>query len=169
MKYRCLVVLLTGTFLVKVSLGEEVKTMKNSKTTIPKKEKSVSFSPQKSIELKESTVDIQGKKFRKLELDKEAYFVEALDSTNADTEIRVLCQEGHEEIPTAQITSGVKITQRSSLVVEGMRKVCKEAATGQKEVQMDPSVLMGLQIETGKNKNRKWLVSPYGINFKANW
>lgn len=140
---------------------------KKSQATDLKNEKKLTYSPQKTIELKESLVEIQGKKFRKMELEKEAFFVEALDSTNADAEMRVLCQTSQEEIPMAQLTTGVKISKRSSIVIEGIRKVCKEAISGQKEVQMDPSILMGLQIETGKSK--KWLISPFGVNFKANW
>jgi hypothetical protein len=129
----------------------------------------LSHSTVKKMELKESTVDIQGKKFRKLEIDKGAVFVETLDSTAANEEMRVLCQEGHQEIAPAQIVAGAKLTQRSSLVVEGLRQVCKDAAGSRKEISLDPSILVGLQIEAGKSKSRKVIVSPFGINFKADW
>jgi len=131
--------------------------------------KELSKSTLKNIELKESTVDIQGKKFRKLELDNDSVFVETLDSSAANEELRVLCQEGHHEIAPAQVVAGAKLTKRSSLVVEGLRQVCKDAAGSRKEIALDPSILVGLQLEASKNKSRKVIVSPFGINFKADW
>lgn len=144
------------------SLGPTKKTLD--------KQKSISHSITMSIEeIKESTVDIQGKKFRKLELDKGNVFVETLDSTAANDELRVLCQEGHQEITPAQVVAGVKVTQRTSVVVEGLRQICKDIPGSRKEIMLDPAVLVGLQIGLGKNKQQKVIVSPFGVNFKADW
>lgn len=131
--------------------------------------KELTTTPKPTFEVKESTVDIQGKKFKKLELKNEVYFIETLAPTNTNDEIRVLCQQGLGEDSAALVSTGVKVTERSSLVIEGIRQVCKNASNGRKELDVDPSILVGLQIETGKNKKQKWIISPFGINFKADW
>lgn len=124
---------------------------------------------QKIIETKESVVNIQGKKFRKIELQKETFFVEALDSTKANAEMRVLCQQGNHELLPAQVEGGVKTSKRTSLVIEGMRQACKEAAGGRREITIDPAVLGGLQVEFGKEQSKKVIVTPIGVTFKADW
>lgn len=132
-------------------------------------EKQGARSIEKTIVTKESIVDIQGKKFRKIELQKEAFFVEALDSTKENAEIRVLCQQGNREILPAQVQAGVKTTKRAGVVIEGMRQACKEAAGGRKEIAIDPAVLVGLQVEFGKEQSKKVIVTPVGVTFKADW
>jgi hypothetical protein len=131
--------------------------------------KDISRSVEKTIATKESVVDIQGKKFRKIELHQEAFFIEALDSTKVNSEMRVLCQQGSREILPAQVEVGIKTTKRSGVAIEGMRQICKEAVNGRKEISIDPAILVGLQVQFGKEQNKKVIVSPVGITFKADW
>jgi hypothetical protein len=122
-----------------------------------------------TVETKESIVDIQGKKFRKIEWQKESYYVEAIDSTKVNNEMRVLCQQGQREVFPAQVEAGVKTAKRAGFVIEGMRQVCKEAAGGRKEISIDSAILAGLQVEFGKEQNKKVIVTPIGVTFKADW
>lgn len=123
----------------------------------------------KMVNTKESVVDIQGKKFRKIEWQKEAFYIESLDSNKANAEMRVLCQQGTNGIAPAQVGAGVKTGQRSALVIEGIRQVCKEAEAGRREVTLDPAILAGLQVTLGKEENKKIIVSPMGVSFRADW
>lgn len=129
----------------------------------------VARSVNKSIKTKESVVDIQGKKFRKIEVQKEAFYIETLDSTKVNSDIRVLCQQGSGEQLPIQAQVGVKTTKRAQFVIEGMRQVCKDAQGGRREVTLDPAVMAGLQIEFGKEQNKKVIVTPVGLTFKADW
>lgn len=123
----------------------------------------------KKIVTKESTVEIQGKKFRKIELQKEAYYIEAIDSTKANSEIRVLCQQGAKEYLPTQAEVGVKAGKRSSLVIDGIRQICKDAQGGRREISIDPAIMAGLQMDFGKEQNKKVIVTPVGVTFKADW
>ena len=131
--------------------------------------KNIAQTVEKNVETKESTVDIQGKKFRKLEFQNESFFIEALDSTKVNSDLRVLCQQGSREVLPLQVEGGVKTTKRSNVVIQGLRQVCKEAAGGRKEIAIDPAVLLGLQFEFGKEQNKKFIVTPVGLTFKADW
>lgn len=126
-------------------------------------------SVQKLIETKESVVDIQGKKFKKIQVQQEAFFIETIDSTKANSELRVLCQQGSKEVLPAQVEASVKVSKRSGFVIEGMRQVCKDAANGQREIKMDPAIFGGLQLNLGKEADKKLIVSPIGVSFKADW
>ena len=123
----------------------------------------------KVIDTKESLVEIQGKKFHKFEIQKEAFYVEALDSTQTNENLRVLCQQGSREFLPAQVHAGVKTGQRSAIVIEGLRQVCKDAENGRREISLDPAVFAGLQLQLGKEQNRKVIVTPVGITFRADW
>ena len=124
---------------------------------------------EKSLTTKESVVEIQGKRFRKIEIQKEAFYIETLDSSKTNAEIRVLCQQGSGELLPAQAQAGVKTGQRSAFVIEGMRQICKEASGGRREVALDPAIMAGLELKLGKEQNKKVLVTPVGVTFKADW
>lgn len=143
-------------------------TLGESKKSEPKKIDKVNTNTQ-MIDTKESLVDIQGKKFRKIEIRKEAFFVETLDSTQTNSELRVLCQQGDHEVLPAQVQAGIQTVRRTSLVIEGMRQACKEASNGRREISIDPAVLVGLQFNLDQVQNKRILVTPIGVTFKADW
>jgi hypothetical protein len=131
--------------------------------------KQISQSVEESVPTKESTVEIQGKKFRKIEIQKESFYIEAIDSTKANSDIRLLCQQGGTEYLPTQAEVGVKAGKRSAIVIDGIRQVCKAAQSGRREITLDPAVMAGLQIEFGKEQNKKVIVTPIGVTFKADW
>ncbi|MEY4617745.1 MAG: hypothetical protein RJB66_2705 [Pseudomonadota bacterium] len=129
----------------------------------------INRSVEKTFTTKESTVEIQGRKFRKIQIQKESYYIETVDSKQANADIRVLCQQGQSQFLPNQAEVGVKTGKRSAVVIEGIRQVCKEAQGGRREIALDPALMAGLQLQVGKEKNKKIIVSPIGLTFKADW
>jgi hypothetical protein len=140
-------------------------------------EQSVSTS-KKNVITQESIVELQGKIFRKIEYDKNIYYLEMIDSTGATDAYRLMCSRGHDEKLPMQIKAGVKLTERSQFIVEGLRQYCVETKSGPREVALDTRVFAGLQVNLKKDlskkegffKNKKLIITPVdGLVFKADW
>ncbi len=149
--------------------------------------KSVTSNNKKTITVKESIIDIQGKTFRKIEYKNEAYFLELTEgSQNNESNLRVLCQKNisQPEIP-GLVKVGVQTTKRSHFFIEGLKQSCSEVLGGvRKEILVDPRLRVGFQydfkteedyLKSANSKNElfktmKLLVTPIdGVVFKADW
>lgn len=132
----------------------------------------------KNVATQESIVELQGKTFRKIEYKKDIYYLEVIDSTKANEAYRLMCLRGHDEKMPSQVKAGVKVTERSQFIVDGLRQYCDDTHEGKREVLLDSRIVGGLQLDLDKDltkkesffKNKKLIITPVdGLVFKADW
>lgn len=124
----------------------------------------------KEIEIKEALVEIQGKTFKKIEYKSDVVYVELLDPSRANEDMRILCQKGLLDRHSGLVKGGVQVTKRARVYLEGLTRYCRNVES-KKELEFDPEIFVGLQIDIGsEKKNRKIILSPFdGVSFKADW
>jgi hypothetical protein len=132
----------------------------------------------KNVTTQESIIELQGKTFRKIQYDKDIYYLEMIDVSGANEAYRLMCSRGNDEKLPSQVKAGVKITERSQFIVEGLRQYCLETKEGRREIAADTRIVGGLQLDIDKDlakkesilKNKKLIITPIdGLVFKADW
>lgn len=124
----------------------------------------------KEIEIKEALVEIQGKTFKKIEYKSDVVYVELLDPSRANEDMRILCQRGLLDSHSGLVKGGIQVAKRARVYLEGLTRYCRNVES-KKELEFDPEIFVGLQIDIGsEKKNRKIILSPFdGVSFKADW
>jgi hypothetical protein len=173
MKYQFLIL---GLFLVSSFFESHLVFAVNSKTET----KAVDVM-KKNVATQESIVELSGKTFRKIQYEKEIYYLEVLESGGANEAYRLMCLRGNDEKLPTQIKAKAKLTERSQFVVEGLRQYCAETQDGRREVALDLRIIGGVELSLDKPdkeltkkesffKNKKLIITPVdGLVFKADW
>lgn len=123
---------------------------------------------------RESIVEFEGKKFRKIEYKKKVVYLQLLESETSAGDLQVHCGEFPRPAPPSQIQVAVKVTKRSHLFVEGLRQVCENQQGGSRVV-IDPAIRVGFTFEGSPKdilKNKKVFIQPFnglGAGFSAEW
>jgi hypothetical protein len=132
----------------------------------------------KNVSTQESIIELNGKTFRKIQYEKDTYYLEMVDVSGANEAYRLMCSRGHDDKLPAQVKAGVKLTKRSHFIVEGLKQYCAETQEGRREVALDSRIVGGLQFSLEKDlanketflKNKKLIITPIdGLVFKADW
>jgi hypothetical protein len=169
----CILSILTFNFVFAAGGFQSQKSQEGSKTS----PESMAMS-KKNVSTQESIIELQGKTFRKIQYEKDIYYLEMLDSSGANETYRLMCSRGHDEKLPSQVKASVKLTERSEFIVEGLRQYCLETKEGRREIMADSRIFGGLQLNLDKDlskkesvfKNKKLIITPIdGLVFKADW
>lgn len=127
---------------------------------------------------KESVVEYQGRKYRKIEYRNEIFYLSALSDETSGSQLELLCKEQGAPIFNLQspplVLASVKVTKRTAAFIEGLKVACVSGGADNGKLALDPSLRIGLRIEDSPNsaiKNKKVYINPgsLGLGFSGDW
>ncbi len=117
------------------------------------------------VNTKESIIDVNGRKYRKVEYKSDVFYLRLLEpeATGADLEFK--CGTEATLKMENQILISTAITRRTSLFVEGLQQTCKNMNSPGGEVTIDPNIQVGFLFNDSDSKkaifkNKKIFMSP---------
>jgi hypothetical protein len=122
----------------------------------------------KQVETKESIVELNGAKFRKVEYKGEKYYLQIIETAHEGASAQMYCEKDSPVVHPSQTISAVKITTRNKVFVEGLKQTCVDIGNGKKQVAIDPTIAIGFYIgDKPKDflQKKRILLMPTGIGF----
>lgn len=140
--------------------------------------KSVDFSMlprNEKIYTKETIVETDGVKYRKVEFQGQTFYMKLLGAS-ADQDMRVLCAKPGKKESEPLISVGARMTERTSFFVEGLKVACTEGgfrADSDARLSLVAALSVGFRIDDSKTgplssfKNRRIFVGLGVLGFAA--
>jgi|GEM_PF-4552149 len=132
-----------------------------------------------SLKVQESIVQTNGVYYRKVEYKNELFYLRLLEPDRDHSQADFECTQGTPNaIGENQILISTKVSERGSLFVDGLRKVCALGKQGISETMIEPNLRIGFvfdESEKGLLKRKRFYLSPgilgggLGVGFGADF
>lgn len=122
---------------------------------------------------RESIVEIEGKKYRKIEYQTHVVYLQLIEGEAPLGDLEVMCRDGNQPPPPTQVLVAVQVTKRSSFFIDGLKRVCQQMRGGSRIV-IDPAIRIGFTWKSQPKdflQNKTIFISPWtkGLGFSAEW
>ena len=128
---------------------------------------------------KESIVELNGKKFRKIEYRSQVVYMQLLTNESDAAKLQMFCSDSGAKAfnagRTPLVSGAVQMTKRTSLFVSGLQQACVDHQGGS-QLTLSPDILIGFLIKDGDDsrailRNKRIMINPLslGASFAADW
>jgi hypothetical protein len=131
-----------------------------------------------SLSTRETIVQNGGRKFRRIEINSEIFYLHLQSDLATASELTLLRGENPQEFGShspALIMTAVRVTKRTRFFIEGLRLMCL-GAQNQSRLGIAPEIAIGFMLDDDPNpnsslKSRRISINPLSpaLNFNADW
>lgn len=167
-------ILFVGIIFLSLALGWSAFALDKKPQEPSAFEKSLQMS--ENISTKETIVQNGARKFRRIEINSEIFYLQLQTNLSSQGDLTLLCGENQLQFGAHSaplITGGVRITKRTRFFIEGLRTMCL-GTTANPRLDIAPEIAIGFMLDDDPNpkailKKRRISINPFAAGANLNF